>query len=275
MRSHSLLAAAVAALASWGCSKPPANQAVDAFKQGVHQHFQNLNLESLARREELSRALAMAATNPALTPPSGTLLNTYTFDDTAFVVFNYKCKTCETRTLLATPSAEYLCRTCGHSPYVTHPAVNFDPRKSPCETCLGSDGKPKAPSDAIMTREFFAKEEGCVVKPMWEMAEGQNPEKPMRAKVRYVRRQMSFDARGVVSAPAKAVEKAGSDVGFIPTGGEVDPSDPRARYQRAGYHRLDAVYVGELEFEYRGGDVSAVTRPREEGVRPWKDLRKS
>ena len=40
-----------------------------------------------------------------------------------------------------------------------------------------------------------------------------------------------------------------------------------------GYHRLDATFVGEIEFEFRGGELTIKTRRAEEAVRPWKNLK--
>jgi len=31
--------------------------------------------------------------------------------------------------------------------------------------------------------------------------------------------------------------------------------------------------VGQIEFEFRGGDLALKTRYQEEAVRPWKDLK--
>ncbi len=271
MRITFLLASAVLSASLLACKPPPRDQAVRVFQKEIHLHFQNLNNEANQRKEDLRKGLALAAANPAMAAPTGTILNTFSFDENAFVVLNYKCKTCEARLILPVPSAEYLCKSCGHCPYIQHPA-GFNKTQSPCAACLGPEGKPKAPSDVLVSRDFFQKEEGCVVKNMFELPADASPEKPMRATVRYVRQQWSYDARGTVASTQKITEKAAIDPEFLPVGAEYDAANPKSRFQRAGFHRLDAVYVGELQFEYRGGDVRPVTKAREEAVRPWKDL---
>ena len=95
----------------------------------------------------------------------------------------------------------------------------------------------------------------------------------MNVTVRYVRRVWVYDDKATVQVSTKAVERAVSDPAYIPSGNaSEDPTDKLAKYQRAGFHSPDTTYVGELKFEYRGGVVTQVGPPREEPVRPWKDI---
>ena len=251
---------AFAALA--GCKQVTKEQGTKAFYKELHLYFNNLNNEAQARKDEFRKADARLG----LVQPTGSIYSTYTFDETAFIVQNYKCRTCETRLTITSPSTEYLCPSCGHCPYAPHPA-GFNRRESPCKICVGADGKPHEPNATLITAESFAKDGGSV-KPMFEFASGKdNPNATMVATVRYVRRQWAFDTRGVVDLSPKVIEKASVDMSYIPSEAQGSRSP--------GFHRLDGTYVGELEFEFRGGEMALRSRKTEEAVRPWKDLKGS
>ena len=99
---------------------------------------------------------------------------------------------------------------------------------------------------------------------MFELTQD-NTQKPLLATVRYVRRQWAYDNRGTVDLSTKVIERASVDMSWIPS--------EQQGARSPGFHRLDATFVGEMEFEYRGGDITMLSRRAEEAVRPWKDLK--
>ena len=259
MRLTLLSFAAVALVGLASCKPVPREQATKAFQKELHLYFNNLNNDAQARKDELRKADARLG----LITATGSIYSTYAFDENAFIVFNYKCKTCETRLIITSPETQYLCPSCGHCPYVVHGA-NFNRRESPCKTCLGPDGKPREPNASLIAKEAFERSEGAVVKPMFELTQD-NTAKPLLATVRYVRRQWAYDNRGTVDLSTKVIERASVDMSWIPS--------EQQGARSPGYHRLDATFVGEMEFEYRGGEITMLSRRAEEAVRPWKDLK--
>jgi hypothetical protein len=266
MRLTLLSIACLGLLATSACKPVPKGEAVKAFQKELHLYFNNLNNEAQARKDDLRKSDAKLG----LMTATGSIYSTYAFDENAFVVFNYRCKTCDTKLIVTSPETEYLCPSCGHCPYVVHGA-GFNRRESPCKTCLGADGKPREPNAALIAKEAFEKSEGAVVKPMFELTQ-ETPGKPLIATVRYVRRQWVYDSRGIVDISQKALERATStaavDPSYLPmTGGEG------AVGRSPGFHRLDATFVGEMECEYRAGEMTVLSRRAEEAVRPWKNLK--
>ena len=269
MRFKLLATGLVAALAMSGCAKVTKDQGTKACYKELHLHFNNLNNEAQFRKDEMRKNDAKLG----LITPTGSIYSTYLFDETAFIVKNYKCKTCETRLIITSPAAEYLCPSCRHCPYVKHEGT-FNRKESPCKACLGPDGKPREPNADLVKREAF-EAAGATVLPMFEFVQGKdNPNAPMLALVRYVRRQWAYDQRGVVEISPKAMDKAISTASVDPTFVPLATSGEGAAVGKApGYHRLDATFVGQIEFEFRGGDLSVKTRWPEEAVRPWKNLK--
>ena len=259
MRLTLLSFATLALLTVSSCKPPPKDVATKGFQKELHLYFNNLNNEAQSRKDDLRKADARLG----LVTATGSIYSTYTFDENAFVVFNYKCKTCETKLIITSPETQYLCPSCGHCPFVQHGA-GFNRRESPCKTCLGPDGKPREPAATSIAKESFERSEGAVVKPMFELTQ-ENTAKPLIATVRYVRRQWAYDARGTVDLSSKVIERASVDMSYIPSDGQTGRSP--------GYHRLDATFVGEMECEFRGGELTVLKRYAEEAVRPWKDLR--
>jgi hypothetical protein len=248
-----------------GCKKVTKEQGTAAFHKELYLYFANLNNEAQFRKDEFRKADVRLG----MVTPTGSIYSTFLFDENAFVVKNFKCKTCETRLLITAPGTEYLCPSCGHCPYVTHGA-GFNRKESPCKICMGTDGKPKEPNSALIAKEAFEKEPGAQVLSMFEFASGKdNPNATMVATVRYVRRQWAYDNRGVVDISSRVVEKAAVDPTWLPIV-SVEGGMPG---RPPGFHRLDATFVGEIEFEFRGGDLSVKQRRLEEAVRPWKDLK--
>src|SRR5215831_2456694 len=250
-----LLSVGIAVLAALsGCAKVTKEQGTKAFYKELHLYFNNLNNEAQFRKDEMRKNDAKLG----LVTPTGSIYSTFLFDENAFVVKNYKCKTCETKLLITSPGSEYLCPSCGHCPYVTH-AAGFNRKESPCKICMGTDGKPKEPNPALIAREAFEKD--ATVLPMFEFQQGKdNPNQTMVATVRYVRKQWAYDNRGVVDISQRVIEKASVDPSYLP----VVAVEGGVAGRPPGFHRLDATYVGEIDFEFRGGDLSLKARRLEE-----------
>ena len=265
MRLKLLVLGIAAAVALGGCQKVTKEQGTKAFYKELHLYFNNLNNEAQFRKDEMRKADAKLG----IITPTGSIYSTFVFDETAFIVKNFKCKTCETKLIISSPGTEYLCPSCGHCPYVTHGA-GFNRKESPCKICMGTDGKPKEPNPALIAKESFEKEPGAQVLPMFEFAQGKdNPNATMAATVRYVRRQWAYDNRGVVEISSRVIEKAGVDPNYLPIAATAEGQLGRP----PGFHRADATFVGQIEFEFRGGELTLKTRYQEEAVRPWKDLK--
>ena len=264
MRVKLLGMALAAATLMAGCKPPPKEQTVKAFIKELHLYFNNLNNEGLARKDDLKKAGVALG----ITPATGVIYSTYTWDENAFIVKNYKCQVCETRLLITNPATEYLCPSCHHCPYIEHPKI-FNRKESPCKLCVGVDGKPHEPAAALITPEALAKD-GAVVQKMFDIVDD-SPGKPFKAWVRYVRRQWALDTRGTIEVSSKALERAvvpGTDAmslaSYIPTDQQGGKSP--------GFHRPDATFVGEIEFAFTGGELVMKSRKLEDPVRPWKDL---
>src|SRR5438128_6361985 len=101
-------------IAAAGCKPPPPGTVESQLKREMKLWFNNQNNEALARRDNLRAEQAMAMRNPALQAPTGTIYSTFTWDESGFIVENYRCQICNAKMLLPFPSAEYLCRSCGH-----------------------------------------------------------------------------------------------------------------------------------------------------------------
>ncbi len=266
MRLSLLAVSAFGLVFSWGCKPPPKEITEARFRTEVRRYFENLNVENESRRMSLRSEMQRAEDSPVFAPPTGVMYHTYVFDDTAFIVTNFKCRACGVKLMVLIPALEYLCPSCGHCPYLSH-GKGADLAKSPCTQCVGADHKVRPPDDQSIRRERFEDlvDSGVVVKDMFELGE-EDPEKPMEAVIRYVRRQWVWDPRGVVQVSQKAVEKAASDPGWIIS------SDGTENRQRPGLHRLDASYLGEIRFRLQGDVLVKVSESPEEPVRQWKDL---
>ncbi len=272
MRRAIVSLSAVFLFGALGCKPPPKDQAIGMFRKDVQRHFDDLNRDALDRKERLRGDLDRAQKNPYMEAATGSVYSTFVFDPDGFVVADYKCQACGTTLLLAAPAAQYLCPSCGHSPYRSHTGVNL--KVSPCVKCAAAqDGRVKPPSETEVSRDELKLREGAAVKEMFELTQD-NPEKPLLAKVRYVRKLWIFDPRGSVKLSQAAQTKAAVDPTWLPSDAAWDPTntDPMARYSRPGFHRLDGTYVGEISFEWKGGALRELSRQTEVAVRPWKDL---
>ena len=306
MRLAAILALTLAVLVGTGCKPPPRDTRISMFKDAVHRHFNRLNDEALQRKTDLLSDKEKVLKNPTLPNPTGTTFSLFEFKDEAYIVFDFPCRTCSTKLLITVPEKEYLCPHCRHCPYKIHPKgtkLNI----SPCATCVGPTDFATPPEASDISAEALSKYEGAIVKQMFELepmgTEEGDEHKPLIATVRYIRRLWAFDEYGVVNIPAKAITDSGSDSGWIPSrDGTVEyPTalEPGAG-TRAGFHRHDGTYVGQMTFTYAGGKlrqmdsgmldsmkedelVTAISykkiKPRvaskvsEVPQRPWKDLK--
>lgn len=256
---------AAAALGAWGCKPLPKETLEEQFKAALRRHFDQLNSEALERRDRLRMEREAALANPALRPPAGAVVSLYEWDPEGFVVAGFPCQTCGAKLLIPHPWAQYRCRACGHSPYLAH-RPGQDLRRTPCETCL-QGGKVREPGD-VASAQQLKRFEGVEVKPMYEPREARPDKGILRASVRYVRRVWAFDERGTVPAPnPKVLERAAVDVGWFPS------VEGTGTYNRPGFHRPDSEWVGEITFEFKGGELTELSRRPEEPVRPWKGIR--
>ncbi len=280
MRRIGLSLSALAMAASLGCKPPPAQKVDEAFQSNLQLHFNNLNTEAQSRKDHLHSQIKAAEGNPTVLPPTGTIYSSYIWSVEGFIVENFKCQNpnCGTKLLLAFPSQEYLCKSCGHCPYRVHD-VGHNFRQAPCSKCLGTDprSKPKEPTE-LATEEQFRKYEGVTVKRMYEVTKVDEKEGLMEASVRYVRRVWTFDNRGTITLSPKVT--AAVDLAWFPTeGGGTEPTffmDEKKHYKaasRPGFHRLDSEFVGDLRFRFKGRTMSQLGPTKEEPVRPWKDIK--
>src|SRR6185295_13269464 len=83
-----------------GCAKPTKEQGTKAFYREVHLYFNNLNNEAQFRKDEMRKPDAKLG----IITPTGSIYSTFVFDENAIIVKNYKCKTCETKLILASPA---------------------------------------------------------------------------------------------------------------------------------------------------------------------------
>lgn len=238
MRRAALLLSAVS-LASCG-----ANLTQTAFVRELERHFNNLNADALSRREMLSSQTAAYMKNPAGPPPTGIQYSSFHFDEKGWIAYNVKC---------GRPD-------CGQSYLV----VDYYGKERLCARCGWTllKAKPKEGDVAKWLKDDVKAE----VKPMFEPA---SKSSPMKATVRYIRRTWVYDPSGKsdidVSKIGESKWKAEIKADYLPgaSGAKVP----------AGFHRPDAVFVAEQEFEFDGKALKAVGMPREEAVRPWLELR--
>jgi prepilin-type N-terminal cleavage/methylation domain-containing protein len=122
--------------------------------------------------------------------------------------------------------------------------------------------KPKEAKES--TGDWLKNEVKAEVKPMFEL---KSKSEPMKATVRYLRRNWSFDASGrsdidVSRIPDGTSDKKNNHTDYLPGAGKAG----------AGFHRPDATYVVEQEFEFDGSTLKAVGPAREEPVAPWNEI---
>ena len=128
---------------------------------------------------------------------------------------------------------------------------------------------------------------------MFEIGKEGGPKEPLKAMVRYVRRQWVYDPYGKVDASEAAKAKVGlTDTTGDPGSGGINAENyadtdgrpfanlagatggrltTQINYYAMGYHRMDAVYIGEFEATYDGKLQPA--QAKEESIRPWNTPR--
>ena len=168
MKTHAVLAGAVLALLVSGCKPPPKEQSIDSFKRDVRRHFEALNQDALTRKDLLRRQQAMSERNPLTDAPTGTVLNTFFFDDAGYLVENYKDSAGVVRTVV--PKAP------GQEPSIAEIAT-------PTATSTGDE---KTKVTKIAKDAGGGLDADTKVKELFELTKD-NPEHPLIAKVRYVR----------------------------------------------------------------------------------------
>jgi hypothetical protein len=255
MKTHAVLAGAVLALLASGCKPPPKEQSIESFKRDVRRYFENLNQDALTRKDLLRRQQDAANRNPLSDPPTGTVLNTFFFDDAGYLVENYKDSSGVVRTVVP--------RSAGHEPSVMDlptPTLTSTGAEKVKVVNLGKDAGSGLDADTK-------------VKDLFELTQD-NPEKPLSAKVRYVRRAWVYDPRGAVKLSPTVVTKAAVATDWIPTEGSTGAWWRREEmYMLPGFHRLDGEFVGEITFTWHAGELREKSRSAEVPMRPWKDTR--
>jgi hypothetical protein len=245
-----LLSSALVGLLGAGCKPPPISESTASFKKDVRRYFENLNQDALSRKELLRRQMERSERNPLSDAPTGTVLNTYFFDDGGYIVENFKDPSGVVRTVVP--------RTAG-----AEPSIHVMP----------PPGEEKVKELKIAKEAAGGLDAETKVRDMFEMTQD-NPEKPLKAKVRYVRRVWVYDPRGAVKLNQTVVNKAAVATEWIPTeGAEGSWRDRDVMYMLPGYHRLDGEYVGELSFQWHAGTLTELARAAEVPMRPWKAAR--
>ena len=235
-----MFAPVILALAS--CGTPPDDKMQAAFVRALDRWFNSQNEEAVSRKDVLLIETEAYQKNPSLAPPTGTQYNSFHFNDKGVIAYNVRCgrKGCEQVYLV----------------------VDYYGKEKLCSRC-GAVLIKKKEDDKIDTASWMRKEMKADVRPMFEVKQ---KGKPMTAVVRYIRRNWVFDPRGKsdidVGKMGSSTAKVEIKTDYLPgAGGKV----------AAGFHRPDAVYVVEQEFEFDGSDAKPVGNPREEAVRPWKE----
>lgn len=222
------------------CSPPPPDKWQAAFARELDLYFNNLNNEALARKEMYKSATEAHAKNPTLPPWSGVQYNSFHFSEKGFIAYDVKCKGKE----------------CG----ATYMVVDFYGSERKCSRCgeVLIAAKPESEPD---TAKWIEKQTGSAPKPMFEVT-NKDTKKEMKATVRYIRRNWSFDPRGRSDIDPVKLGKAEVKAEYLPgTGGKVAP----------GFHRPDSVFVAEQEFAF-DGKLKPVGSPKETAVKPWNEL---
>jgi len=227
------------------CGGPPSQA---GFVRELERHFTTLNAEGLSRRDRLAEQLRAYENNPAGTPPTGIQYNSFHFDDKGWIAYDLRC-------------AE---KQCGQL-YVV---VDYYGRKLTCSRC-GSTLLKEKPKDSGEVSAWLKAETKADVKPMFEVLAKSSP---WKAKVRYIRRSWVYDPRGRSEIDVNKIgEKWKGDIKVDYLPGVAD-AEGKVRVP-VGFHRPDAVFVAEQDFEYDGKSVKPAGPPREEPVRGWIEMR--
>lgn len=230
------------------CKAPPQDKMLAGFAQELHHYFNNLNDEALTRKELLATESAEYRKNPALPPPTGTQFNTFSFSEKGHIAYDVRCKR----------------PTCGQG-YLIVDYYGLERKCSRCGEILIPAAPEKLPSVAAWLKENC----GADVKPMFEPTQKDTSKMPLKATVRYVRRNWVYDPRGksdidLARIPEKSTWKPQIKMAYLP--GATESKIP------AGFHRPDATYVAEQEFQFDGSSLKPIGQPREVFLRPWSEV---
>lgn len=232
------------------CKPPPQDQMQAEFVKNLNLYFNALNSEGQSRKDLLRAQTEEHRQNPALSPPTGTQYNSFHFNERGVVAYNVRCKRSSCR-------QNYL-------------VVDYYGRARECARC-GQVLISK--TETGTAADWLTKNSGGEVKPMFEPTQKDTAKMPLKAVVRYVRRNWAYDPRGsldidLTRIPDKNTLKAEIKTAYLPG---FQEAEGRVRVP-AGFHRPDTVFVVEQEFEFDGSSVKPIGPAREEPLRPWTDV---
>ncbi len=226
-----------------GCGGPPKDKIGDFFALAMHRHFNEMNTDAELRHEMLDAQRAAHGKNPPLPPPSGVQFNTFRFDENGIVINDFPCNGCS----------------------FVYSALDYLGHEMKCVHC-GSTLVERKPEDTADVIAWLKENHEANASPMFELQEG--GKLPAKATIRYIRRSWVFDPLGTVDIDVSVVP----DVERTPLKPEYLPGSGGDK-GKAGFHRLDAVFVGEQDFEYDGSSVTAVSPLKETAVRRLREIR--
>ncbi len=277
MRSGAIAAFVVLAVLV-GCGRPAYNQSLDLMKNELTLYFGNLNSDAEQRKLDLKTPRAHVE-DPI---SAGRVYSDFIWsaDETLVVITGVECLRCKTKQTVPVYKI-------GSNPRVI------------CPTCAAGDDKgdkaTKAPPLLDKDMDLDRLKQRCGeknVRKMFEPAPDPGPKNAMKATIVYVRRLWVYDAYGKVDDVGKGAAEgpmAGMVTDTAPygesfididgrpvasLGGSVQSAEQKTQvnYYAGGYHRLDSVYVGEIQVTYDGA-LKVVGTAKEEGVKPWNRAR--
>jgi hypothetical protein len=278
--------------AAWGCKPPPRQMLENLSKQELGLYFGNLNNEAELRKLDQKtprRSVDELVTNA----PVGQQYSDYVWNPDLVIVVDLPCERCGTKQIVPGynpgKNAKVFCPTCG---------AGDDMGGKPVPPLLEKQVRKALPLlGADLTLEQLEQRAGKDnVRRMWEPQPRANEQKdPLKIKIRYVRRQWAYDAYGTVAgltdeARTKGVADPSTfaqsslpyesstfvDAGTGATGSLTNvkiPPAPMEHYHYGGYHRIDALYIGEMEVEFDGATLKMLGQPKEDALRPWHHVR--
>jgi hypothetical protein len=225
-----------------GCGGPPQDKVGEFFVTAMHRHFNKMNTDAELRHELRESEQKAHRKNPTLPPATGVQFNTFRFDENGIVVYEFPCNGCS----------------------FVYSALDYIGHEMKCVRCgdILIEEKPAGTGDVIA---WLKQHHEANAVPMFKLEGGEKL--PVKATVIYIRRSWVFDPAGTVDI----------DVSTLPESirSELKPEYLPAPGSRvgAGFHRLDAVFVGEQVFEYDGSSVTAVSPLKETAVRRLREIR--
>jgi hypothetical protein len=272
MRSRAIAAFAVLAVLA-GCGRPPYPQSLKLMETELTLYFANLNNDAEQRKLDV-KTPRTRIDDPITT---GRIYSDYLWspDESLVIVTGVECLRCKTKQIVPL----YRVGTNG---------------RVICPTCAAGDDKgdkaTKAPPllEGGLSLELLKQRCGEKnVHRMFEPASEAGPKEPVKAKISYVRRLWVYDPYGKVDYLGKNATEVQAyvtdmapytpdsyiDVSGTPSAPNPNPQKGNAmpiqnNYYAGGFHRLDSVYVGELDVEF-DGSLKVIGQAKEEGLRPW------